>query len=102
LSSLVSPGSPCSTLSPYTTLFRSVFIATFVQSILKLAQQVLLLFTQAHWGLHMNVAIQITRITRAYTANALAAQAESLARLGSFGNGNFTPPCQSRYLDVAS
>ncbi|KAG1251109.1 hypothetical protein G6F65_018483 [Rhizopus arrhizus] len=81
---------------------RRVAVAPVVQRGLELAQDALLVFAQAHRRFHDNVAVQVTRIAAPHAADALAAQAEGLARLRAFGNRDLGFAAQRGHLKLAA
>src|SRR5690606_26998999 len=78
--------------------FGRVLDATITQGLFKLTQQFLLLFVQTYRGLNLNVAVQVTGVAGAQALDTLAAQAECLAHLGAFRDGDFATPCQGRHF----
>src|SRR5690606_14059077 len=81
---------------------RRVAVAPVVQRSLELPQDGLLLVAQAHWRFDRHVAIQIAGVTGAHAAYALAAQAEGLARLRTFGNRDLGLAAQRGHLQLAA
>ena len=69
--------------------------ATFLQRLVKLLEQLALVFCEFDWRLYGDVAVQIARVAGANTLDAFAAQAELLAGLGAFRNvdGRFAIEC---------
>ena len=69
-----------------------MFAAAFLQRLLKFPQQFALMLGEFHWCFDQNVAIQVTRVTRAHPLDAFAAQPELLAGLSAFRdvNGRFS------------
>nr|GEU28124.1 hypothetical protein [Tanacetum cinerariifolium] len=74
---------------------RAVLVTAFGGRFLKLAQQVFLLVGQLDRRLHCHVAEQVAGKTGTHALDALAFQAEGLARLGAFRNRKryFTRQC---------
>jgi len=63
-----------------------VLAAAFFQRLIQFAQQLLLVLTELDRCLDRDMAIEVAWISGAYTLDTLAAQAELLAGLRSFGN----------------
>src|SRR5450830_980352 len=68
----------------------------------KVTQQFFLLFRQFHRRFDRHVAEQVARVTRTHALDALAFQAESLARLGAFRNRERHLAVQGRHFDFAA
>src|SRR5471030_515690 len=81
---------------------RAVLGAAFGGQLFEVAQHVLLLLGQLDRGLDRHVAEQIAREAGTHALDALALEAEGLARLGAFGDRerHFTRQC--RYLDITA
>ena len=87
----------------------AVFGATFGERVIQFFEQLALVLGQFHWGLHVDVAIQITRNGRANPLDATAAEAENFAALGAFWDldgclsgqgGHIDLPAQRRSSDL--
>src|SRR5690606_30347050 len=82
--------------------FGRVLDTSIIESLFKLTQQFLLLFVQAYRRLDLNVTIQVTGVTGTQALDPLATQAEGLAHLSTFRDGDFTSSSQRRHLNGAA
>src|SRR5471030_1072418 len=81
---------------------RAVLGAALGGQALEVAQHVLLFFRQLDRRLDGDVAEQVARVAGPHALDALALQAESLARLRTFGNRERYLARQSRHFDFAA
>src|SRR5690606_19462209 len=88
-------------VSPAFTTGR-VLRAPFFERIFELTQQLALVLSQLHGCLNHDVAVQVTGIAGAHALDALAAQAELLARLRAFRDIDCSLALQRRYFDLAT
>ena len=83
-------------------LGRVVGAVGAAETVLELAQQLLLILVELHRGLHHHLAQQVAGGAAAHRLDALAAQAEELAGLCLGRNLQFHPAIQGRHLQLAT
>ena len=77
-------------------------LAAIAQRCLELTQDIFLRITQAYRRFDHHVTVQVARIRTTHPFDALATQAEGLARLRTLGDADLGLAIQGRNLDVAT
>src|SRR5437763_918441 len=83
-------------------LVGRVLRSALLQRVVQLLQQLALVLGELHRRLHRDVAIEVAGVGRTHALDALAAQAELLARLRAFGDVDRRLAIERRHVDLSA
>src|SRR5690606_21594621 len=79
-----------------------VLLSTLAEGVVELLEQLALVLGELNGGFRLDVTVEVARVARAHALDALATQAEGLAVLRAFGDGDFRLAPQGGHLDSAA